>query len=363
MKKILIIIGKLYIGGAERVARDIGVFADKSKYEIHYLVFESKIGPYEADVEAAGCRVIHMDNPSDGYGTYVRSLMRLIRRERYDVIHCHTMFNSGWAVLVGWLCGVPVRIAHSHSIRGFEKRSFLKNSYEKTMRRLILVFATDLVACGEKAGEWLYGKKAFDKRGILIYNGIDLQPFVFDEQKRTAVREQLDVVGGFVVGHAGHLAKVKNQEFLIRLLPDLLKEEHDTHLLLLGDGKDRSMLKELADELDVAEHVHFTGNVNTVGDYMSAMDVFAFPSLYEGTPLALIEAQANGLPCIVSEKIPTDAVLTDLVTRLPLEHEQWLAPLLNAKRTENCQSLEIIKEKGFDVRVMLDKIYRLYEGH
>ena len=361
MKKILIIPGKLYIGGAERVARDIGVFADREKFEIHYLVFGQDIGPYEADVEAAGCRVIHMDSPSHGYGRYFRSLMRLIRREKYDVIHAHTMFSSGWAMLAGKLCGVPVRISHSHSIRGFEKRGFLKSMYEKTMRCVILAFATDLVACGRDAGEWLYGKAAFSKRGKLIYNGIELDSYAFDASARAKIREHLDLGDAFVVGHVGHLATVKNQSFLLDLMSPLLRVVPQAHLLLLGDGTDRPMLMEKIQTLGLQRQVTMTGNVSEVGTYMSAMDVFAFPSLYEGMPLALVEAQANGLPCCVSDRIPEDAKITDLVVSLPLEVEQWLAPLTQSTRDGTSRALEQLREMDFDVSGMLKKIYSLYE--
>lgn len=362
MRKILIIIGKLYIGGAERVGRDIGVYADPTEFQIHYLVFGPEIGALEADVEEAGCKVIHMNSPDSGYGKYFCSLVKLICSEKYDVIHCHTMFNSGWAMLAGWLCGVPIRISHSHSIKGFEERPFLKNAYEKSMRILILLFATDLVACGKKAGEWLYGEKAFARRGILVYNGIDLQPYAYDTQKRACIRVQHDLEDSFVIGHVGHLAQVKNQEFLIRMLPELIKRMPNTVLLLLGDGDDRSMLMQLADELGVQDQVLLTGNVANVGDYLSAMDVFAFPSLYEGTPLALIEAQANGLPCVISDRIPTDAVLTEQVMRLPLDQTHWINTILEAAGERDADSFEIVKARGFDVSVMLDKIYRLYKG-
>lgn len=360
-KKVLIIIGKLYIGGAERVARDIGVFADRDRFEIHYLVFESDIGPYEPDVEAAGCRVIHMDSPSQGYGRYFRALIRLIRTEKYDVIHAHTMFSSGWAMLAGKLCGVPVRISHSHSIRGFEKRGFLKNLYEKTMRRIILAFATDLVACGRDAGEWLYGKVAFSKRGKLIFNGIDLDSFAFNASARAEIRERLGLQDAFVIGHVGHLATVKNQSFLLELMPRLLQAEPKAHLLLLGDGTDRPMLAGKIRELGLQEQVTMTGNVDQVGAYMSAMDVFVFPSLYEGMPLALVEAQANGLPCCVSDRIPEDAKITDLVVSLPLEAEQWLSSLTQRRRDGTGRAMERLRELGFDVAGMLKKIYALYE--
>ena len=361
MRKVLIIIGKLCIGGAERVGRDIGVGADPTQYEIHYLVFGPEIGEYEAEVQAAGCKVIHMDSPSAGYAVYFRSLRRLMRRERYDVIHAHTMFNSGWAMLAGKLCGVPVRIAHSHSIRGFEKRNLLKNTYEKTMRVLIRAFATELVACGWDAGAWLFGEKTFAGKGKLIYNGIDLQDYAFDEAAREAIRTELKLQNAFLIGHAGHLAAVKNQSFLVELMPRILQIKPDAHLLLLGDGTDRDMLEEKLRELDIRAHVTMTGNVSKVGAYLSAMDVFAFPSLYEGMPLALVEAQANGLPCCVSDRIPKDAKITELIRSLPLEPDDWLMPLTEAARGDADRPLEQLRELGFGVEGMLKKIYALYE--
>ena len=362
MKKVLIIPGALHVGGAERVARDIGVNADPEKYEIHYLVFGKKIEVYESDVEAAGCRVLRMDSPSSGYWRYFRALMSLIRAEHYDVIHSHTMFNSGWVMLAGKLCGVPVRITHSHSIRGFEKRNLLKNTYEKIMRRVILAFATELVACGRDAGEWLYGKKAFDRRGRLIYNGIALDSYAYDKAAGHEIRRKYGLEDSFVIGHVGHLAQVKNQIFLIRLLPELLKARPETRLLLLGEGLDRPMLTDQVEALGLQEAVTFTGNVDNVGAFMSAMDVFAFPSLYEGMPLALMEAQANGLPCLISDKIPSDAVVTDQAVSLPLEPEVWKKALLNAKRNLSANSFEQIRQLGLDTADMLKKIYALYEA-
>ena len=114
MKKVLIIAGALYIGGAERVARDIGFYAN-GRFEVHYLVFGEKVGAYETELLDAGCRIFHTAPPSSGHAAYYQYLCRLIRREKYDVIHAHTMFNSGLAMLAGKHCGVPVRISHSHS--------------------------------------------------------------------------------------------------------------------------------------------------------------------------------------------------------------------------------------------------------
>lgn len=364
MKKVLIIIGRLYIGGAERVGRDIGYYADPGRFEIHYLVFGDEVGAYERELMDRGCQIIHMAPPAANHNAFYRGLTELLRRENYDVIHSHTMFNSGWAMLAGQKCGVPVRIAHSHSIRGNEKRGLVKNLYEKTMRRLILRYATHLVGCGRSAGRWLYGEREFDRRGILLYNGIDLKRCAFDGEKRKTIREDLGLTDRFVIGHVGHLAPVKNQAFLLELMPQILKRRENAVLLLLGEGPDRAMLEQKIRELGLEGHVRMTGNVNNVGDHLNAMDVFAFPSMYEGMPLAMIEAQTNGLPCVISDRVPKDVHLTDLVTALPLENgdDPWIDALCGGKRTENSAHYHgRMAQMGFDTSGMLEKIYKLYE--
>lgn len=362
MKKILIIIGKLYVGGAERVGRDIGYYADRDRFEIHYLVYGDEVGAYEQELLEKGCKIIHMAPPSAGYAAYYQSLTSLIREEQYDVIHCHTMFSAGWAMMIGKKCGVPIRIAHSHSIRGNEKRGFAKNTYEKTMRHLILHDTTHCVGCGKGAGEWLFGADAFRKRGILIYNGISLDRFAYDPEARREIRGELGLDGRFIIGHAGHLAPVKNQKFLLERMPEILKKKPEAFLLLLGEGPDRAMLEETIRTLGLHDYVRLMGNVNDVNKWLSAMDVFAFPSRYEGMPLALIEAQANGLPCVISAKIPDDVHLTDLVKPLDLDEDGWSEAICTAARKESAGYAVRMREMGFDTTGMLQKIYALYEG-
>lgn len=363
MKKVLIIIGKLYIGGAERVGRDIGYYADKTRYEIHYVVFGSEIGAYEEELKLAGCIIHHTDPPSQSYYKYYRFLVKLIKSVKFDVIHSHTMFNSGWVMLAGWTCRVPTRIAHSHTIRGPEKRGFIKIFYESAMRKLIIHTANNLVACGNSAGEWLYGAKVFKKRGEVIYNGIELKEFVYNEKLRNKIRNQYNLQEKFVIGHVGHLAPVKNQTFLLKLMPEILKIRPEALLLLIGDGEDRKRLENLVSQLDLQEKVIMTGNIDNVGEYMNLMDVFVFPSLYEGMPLALVEAQTNGLPCLISDHIPDDSYLTDLVKAIPLEEskDQWISAIASAKRI-NAMSYGVkMYQLGFDISKMLKQIYCLYE--
>lgn len=361
MKYILQIPAHLYIGGVEKVARDIGMYADPNEYEVHYVVFDDDIGEYGQELTAHGCKVFRLREPSLNYKEYLQALKRIMTETKYDVVHAHTMFNIGWAMLVAKHMGVPIRVAHAHSALD-NGHSFKKAIYEYIMRKIILSDSTDLVACGEKAGIRLFGEKAYFQKGKLILNGIDTEKFRYSEEKRRQIREQYHFGERFVIGHVGHLEKVKNQSFLLELMPELLKRNPDTMLLLLGEGDDHKMLEEKVVERGLQDHVIMTGNVSNVSDYLSAMDVFAFPSLFEGMPLSIIEVQANGLPCVISDRVPQDVFLTDLIHPLSLDdnQEEWIKQLCNMQRDNAQVYADNLKVSGFDVSGVMQKIYNIY---
>lgn len=363
MKTVLIVVGKLYVGGAERVCRNIGYYADPKQFQIDYLVFGDSVGSYEPELLEKGCRIWHIPAPGESYRRFYAKIKSLIRENGYDVVHCHTMFNSGLVLRAAKACGVPIRIAHSHSIRGPEKRSVVQKAYEGLMRRWIQRCATHWIGCGQAAGEWLFGRNAFQKNGVVLLNGIELERFRYNAAVRDRIRRENGWDGARLIGHVGHLESVKNQIFLIRLMPELLKRQPQTRLVLLGEGSDRPMLEQTVRELGLEEAVSLPGNVSNVNEYLSAMDVFAFPSLYEGMPLAILEAQANGLPCVLSDRVPKDVFLTDLLQALPLEDgSAWIEGLSAAERSAPEGYLSALQEKGFGVRQMVGKIYRIYQG-
>ena len=361
-KKILIIAASLRIGGAEKVARDIALYADPAKYEFHYVVFGNPIGDYEAPLVEAGCKIFHLAEPSDSYLRYIRDLMALMKKHRYHAVHAHTMFSCGWAMLAARLSGVPVRVTHAHSalVNG---SSLVKTVYETLMRFLILSFSTDLIGCGIQAGQRLYGEKAWKKRGNLIPNGIDVEGFAYNTKKRAVIRGRLGLGDRFVLGHAGHLAEVKNQSFLLDLMPDVLMQKPDATLLLLGEGNDRPMLERKIRDMGLEKHVIMTGNVTNVADYLSAMDVFVFPSLYEGLPLSILEVQANGLPCVISTGVPEDVFLTDLLKPRALSDpkKNWVEAILSARRGETENYNRLLRNSDYAVEQSMGKIYRIYD--
>lgn len=361
MKYVLHIIANLCIGGAEKVARDIAFYGADRGYESHFVVFGDEVGEYEPVLIERGCKVFHMPSPSAGYIAFIDNLKKLMSRYSYQAVHAHTMFNIGWVMLAAKQMNVPVRVAHAHSALR-DGGGMVKSAYETAMHKLILSCATDLVSCGVDAGNRLFGEKAFDRRGQLILNGIDTEQFAFNLETRDKMREQLGLKDKFVIGHAGHLAAVKNQSFLIELMPEIIKKRADAVLLLLGEGEDRKMLEDKISELGLTDSVIMTGNVPNVYDYLCAMDVFAFPSLFEGMPLSIIEVQANGLPCIISDRVPKDVFLTDLLIPLPIdEAEPWIDAVCEAKRNNPECYRSILKESGFDISSVAKKFYNIYE--
>ena len=354
------------MGGAERVAANVSVYAPEGEYEFHYLVFEGFDNVYGPEIEQHGGKIIVMPSPASGYGAYIRRLSKLLRENHYSAVHSHTMFNSGINLVVAKLNGVPIRIGHSHTTKTETKVSAVQKIYEQIMRKTILWSATDLLACGVDAGEWMFGVHAFSKLGHVIHNGIDTDAFAYSEDNRKKIRDQYGFLPeDFVIGHSGSMIPLKNQEFLIRLLPSICEHIPTARLMLMGSGKESEVhrLKTVSKECGVSERVVFCGGVMNANEHLSAMDVFAFPSLREGTPLALIEAQANGLPCVISSHIPDDAIITDLVRVLSLEdNAAWVRALVHNRRRNPESYADIVSAAGYSIKSSFDPLYKIFEG-
>ena len=364
-QKILVVAGGLQIGGAERVAANISKYAPEGEFEFHYLVFDCNENVYGSEIEERGGKVFTFPLPNKGYISYISRLYRLMREHRYTAVHSHTMFNSGINLVVAKICRVPVRIAHSHTTKTETPVSVPQKIYEFLMRIMIARYSTHCYACGVDAGKWLFGKKVFEQRGRVVRNGIDTNAFKWSEENRDVIRERYSLTDAFVIGHTGTLVKVKNQRFLIELMPEILEKKPNAVLMLLGgnEGQELENLQAIAQLLGVAERVIFCGPVQNVNEYLSAFDVFVFPSTREGTPLALLEAQANGIPCVVSENVPSDAFLTKLVKTLPLSDPSlWVDAVCATERQNSGDYYGVVMKCGYDSQEAYGQIYNTYLG-
>ncbi len=368
MKNILQICGSLRVGGIENVVRYIGLNLDKDQYHVDYVVFDQKTEAYEPELTEHGCKVYHISKPSDGYINYIKNLKRIMSEKDYDVVHCHTMFSSFWALWVAKRMKIKKRVVHSHNYKTLEGnpplfRRIIVWMYEHIMRCLIRIYATDYIGCSQMAGEFFFGKSFFQSKGTLVLNGIDTDRFKYNEDKRKAIRKKYELSRKFVIGNSARFTTVKNQMFLIDIFPELLKNCPEAKMLLLGEGDMLEDSKEKCRKMGIQDKVIFPGVVMNVEEYLSAMDVYVFPSLYEGMPLSIIEVQANGLPCVISDTVPPDVFLTDLIHPLSLhdKREKWVRTIIKAKRKTPLLYSEKMKTTGFDAHQMVENIRKVYE--
>lgn len=362
--EILELVADLRIGGAQRVAANIAKYAP-SDYHFTYLVFDEEIGEYEPEIRMHGNEVIHIPSPKKGYPAYLRALQEQMRAHDYDVVHCHNMYSCGLVMQLAKQAGIPGRISHSHTAKdNILQESFPRKAYKRAMRDLIWTYSTDYLACGEDAGEELYGKQRFEKSGVVIKNGIDTAAYRFNADSRRRIREKYNLGDRFVIGHVGHYVEVKNQLFLIRMMPEILKRRPDAALLLFGEGETRAEMQAEIDRLGLSDSVRLMGNVSNIPQVLSTLDVFAFPSVLEGTPLALLEAQANGLPCVISATIPDDACVTDLIQKLPLSSPSaWSEALLAAEREPDADYTSVLSKRYEDIHDSMAKLYGIFEKY
>lgn len=196
----------------------------------------------------------------------------------------------------------------------------------------------------------------------IVNNAIDVSAYTYSPIKRLEMRREMGLADELVIGHVGRFNQPKNHPFLLAIFAALLKKEPNAVLLLVGGGEDMPKMQAKAQELGIADHVRFLGVRSDVADLMQAMDVFAFPSLYEGLGIALIEAQASGLPCIVSDTIPSEAYLTDLVfsQKLSASPEGWADAILEKRKTPRVDHSAEIAAHGFDITTEAVKLQEFY---
>lgn len=323
---------------------------------------------YEEEIRARGGRVFLVPNVKRDYFGYVRAMRALLQAGKYDVVHVNMLSAANILPLkLAKEAGVRQIAAHSHnaSAPGLHRKVLHLWNRAKVRK-----YATVKVACSEKAGRWMFGDAAFDRGEVLLlFNAIDAERFLFSPEKRRTMRERLGLSDAFVVGHVGRFQAQKNHERILDIFRDISEKEPKARLLLVGGGELAGRIREKAEAAGLSDRVTFAGVCDNVEDYLSAMDVFLFPSLFEGMPFTLVEAQANGLPCVISDTITQEVVLDkNNVCSLSLEqgNEAWTAALLAAKKSENRTDVsakkELLRAAHLDIHEEAGRLLELYQG-
>lgn len=330
--KILQVTGSLSIGGLENVAANF-VRYSPNQDEFHFLIYNGLREGYYDEMEELGCTVHHIPRFDLNIFAFLIKLFMLAFREKFDVVHLHTYYSCGYMAPIFKVLGTKKIIIHSHTAGDsqVENHALVKRLYIKIMKKLIMWFGTDFLAVGEMAGESL-----FDNKFSIIKNGIDLSAYAYNQLSRDRERNNLGIEEDtFVIGHIGRFSPEKNQEFILDLFKDTDLKRKKLVILLIGEGQEyRELLEMKVEKYKLSANVRILSGVKNTSRIINAIDVLVFPSLYEGIPLALIEAQANGLPVIASNGIDPQVNITGKIQFLDLKEDKkkWVDKILHANR-------------------------------
>lgn len=370
--KVLIVSGSMNVGGIENQLMHLLRQADKERFQIDFTSTMDEPF-YKHEIEALGSSCIRIPNTErTKLLRYCKAIYRVMKEGQYDVVHSHELFHSGIVLLVARLAGVNHRFVHAHNwMEGNDphaRKSFLRRAYNSVMQRLILWNATDYIACSSLAGRFLYGEKVTKQPNYhLLFNSVDTSSFLdrYDQQ------ESGEFCGdGWVnVFQIGRFTPVKNQLFTAEIAKEFLRRGKKIRILIAGnDGNDyERMVRDKIREYGIEEHMVLLGVRRDIDVLMRKSSAFLLPSLYEGMPLVMIEAQASGLPCVTADTYSHEV-------DFGIGNVQWLSLDQTASEWANAVEaavaqgrapkeavVEAIERCGFDSKVFSKKLCALYE--
>jgi glycosyltransferase involved in cell wall biosynthesis len=372
-KRILHVVGSMNRGGVETWLMHVLRRNDSQRYQMDFLVHTDESGAYDAEARAHGSRIIHCPHASRP-ASYAINLRKILRQYGpYDVVHSHVHHYSGYVLRLACRAGVPMRIAHSHldtapadTHAGLSRRMYLT-----LMTTWIDRYATVGLGSSAQAAAALFGRawSAHPRRSVLYY-GIDLRPFRSPIDP-IQVRAELGIPPkAYVVGHVGRFDPQKNHDFFVDIAAAITRRDRDAYFLLVGDGPLRDAVQQKVASLGLADRFVFTGVRSDVATLMmGAMDVFLFPSLYEGLGLVVLEAQAAGLPTVLSDTIPPEVeVAADLTQRLSLSQRasDWASTVVGLRGDTTPQerenALRALETSHFNIETATRCLQSVYCG-
>jgi glycosyltransferase involved in cell wall biosynthesis len=330
--RILQMINSLHFGGSQSFVMNVYHNIDRSKIQFDFVVIPEEEKDLYDEVRRMGAKVFVCPKyriiNHFAYAAWWNEFFQ--SHPEYKVIHGHVRSTSAIYLSIAKKHGLKT-IAHSHSTsNGKGILGIVKTMMQYPTRNI----ADYLFSCSDIAGAWMYGKNALQKSNYrMIPNGIDLQRFTYRPEKRKEIRKKLGIQDNeFVIGHIGRFTRPKNHIFLIQLFDHFLKQHPNFRLLLVGDGELWPMIQQECKKQQLGEKVILAGAKSNTEDYYQAMDTFAFPSLWEGLPVSVVEAQASGLPCLLSDTITRNVQLTPLVQYVSLDdREAWEKALVKCQ--------------------------------
>ncbi len=366
--RVLQIVTAMNRGGIETMLMNYYLHMNRKKVQFDFLQHTQDHTDYDDEIRGLGGKIFSAGRLNPFSLAYRKGLERFFSEHpEYKIAHCHMSKMSSFPLIYAKKAGIPTRIAHAHTANSRpDLKNIIKDYYGLRMNQV----TTDRFACGQEAGRFVYGKKSFQ----IVDNAIDAEAFRFDERKRIAVRKSIGAdKRTIVLGHVGRFFEEKNHTFLLELFKELTDNSNDDYLLLLvGEGPLKKQMEVKAHSLGLNDKVVFYGLSDDVMSMMSAMDIFVMPSLFEGLPVTLIEAQANGLPCVISDTITEEAVFSQDVKTCSLHEDMklWVKQINNTVKSKSLSSdditgyrvsgVKMVKDAGYDIEDNARKLQEFY---
>lgn len=373
MKRVLqISIGTTVFGGVEKMIYEIYKNIDRSKFQFDFLspnysTYES----YKNEIENMGGKIIELKTDRSSSLKeklkYNIRLYRFLKDNKYDIVH----INSGvflFVLQVAIICKitrVKKIIVHSHSANANAIKNKFKKFIINMLKPLLKCVATDYLACSELAKQSLFSKNNF-KNVKIIKNGIDVSKYKFNIDIRKQYRKKLNIEDKICYVHVGRFEKEKNHKFLIDIFNEILKEQNNAKLILIGDGKLKRSIINKVEQYGIKDKVEFLNQRKDVAELLQAMDCFILPSLYEGLPVVGVEAQTSGLSLICSDTITKELKLLDTTTFISLNESAsiWSKKICEITNSIDLKSREnaykIVQDNGYDIKITANKMQEIY---
>ena len=346
--RVLQVVTIMNRGGIESMIMNLYRAIDRNKIQFDFLVHRNEKGDFDDEIESLGGKIFKIEAIRPwNYYQYFKSLDKFFQINRdYQAVHSHIQENSGFALKYAAKYSIPIRIAHSHSTL---TRIDYKYPFRIFAKFYLNKYATAKFSCGKEAGDSLFGENANYR---LFNNSIDSSRFQYNPSVRSQVRKELNIDNNtFVIGNVARLNRYKNQTFAIDVFAKLIATQPNAILIFVGVGETEASLKQKVQNLRLEKNILFLGLRKDVNRLLQAFDVLLFPSIFEGLPVSLIEAQAAGLPCVLSDTIDSQTAITPNVKFISLSAtiQAWVDLLLSFQNFERQDTSEYIMTANYDI--------------
>lgn len=360
MVRVLQIVDSMDVGGIQAFLMNLYRNINRNEIQFDFLIFRNTKQWYEDEINELGGKIYKAPGRKKGIIKCYKYLNVFFKKHpEYNVVHYNASSLSFILPLkIAKKNGVQNRIIHCHSssFMGNHIHKYLHNLHKKQISEIANVY----LSCSEPATEWMYGNTPIHNKVIMVKNGINCDEYLYSENIRAEYRKKLNINNSYVVGHVGRFSKVKNHSFLIDIFCEIKKLQNNAVLLLVGDGELRKEIEELTVKKGISSTVIFLGNRNDVSKLMQAMDVFVMPSFYEGFPVTIVEAEANGLPIIMSDTITSEVCVNSniIIKSLNESSKTWAKEAL--KNNNRIKTNKNIKDSGLDIKSTVTQLCNIY---